>query len=89
MKCPSCKSATRVIRTTQADSETIRRRQCVLCGLRTTTREKFITHAGEPNAISGGLLASSIGELLRSLGMDSTESIRRLLTVTQSTDRTD
>lgn len=89
MKCPACNSSTRVIRTTQADRETIRRHECTFCGLRATSREKFITHPAESTAISGGLLASSIGELLRSLGMDSTESVRRLLAATQSAELTD
>ena len=82
MKCPSCQSATRVIRTTQADREVIRRHECTLCGLRATSRETFINHQREPAAISGGLLAASIGELLKSLGMDKSEDVRRLLKAT-------
>jgi transcriptional regulator NrdR family protein len=49
MKCIECEAATEVLRTYQnADGATKRRRYCVECGVRFTTRERVDQTSREP-----------------------------------------
>ena len=79
MKCPVCRSRSRVIRTEASDDETVRRRECEVCGERFTTSERSVNRR-QPTAISSGHIMISIGQLLGNLGIHDDESIRQLAT---------
>lgn len=79
MRCPTCNGRTRVIRTENSDAETIRRRECEICGDRFTTAERTLNQR-QPSAISRGQLAFAIAQLIESLGMKGDAPMRQLLT---------
>jgi hypothetical protein len=73
LACPNCGAATLTLWTRPKGRVCFRRRQCPACGERVTTKETPINKAAEPANVDKALVALSMTEFLKSLGIDPTE----------------
>lgn len=70
--CPHCGSpGSRVARTVRTNGQIQRQRECLECGKRSWTTERYLNQSNTPNATSSASIAASIGQLVKKLGIES------------------